>query len=59
MIESQTFLSSIMGASNQMRRPISLSLRANRNINRALRAAYRKFDRTVETEKLLRKHLPC
>lgn len=36
----------------------AFSFRSNRKINAALRAAYRKFDRTAETEKLLRKYLP-
>ena len=46
MINSQTYLTSVMGTSNQMRRPLLFSLRGNQTINRALRAAYRKFDRT-------------
>ena len=57
MINSQTYLTSVMGTSNQMRRPVPFSLRGNQTINRALRAAYRKFDRTEETQKLLRRHL--
>ncbi len=41
----------------QIDRALPFSLRSNRRINRALRAAYQKFDRTKETLKLLRRHL--
>jgi len=34
------------------------SLRSNQKINQALRVAYQKFDRSAETEKLIRKYLP-
>ena len=42
MIDSQTYLVSVMGTSNQTRRSLLFSLRSNQTINRALRAAYRK-----------------
>jgi len=58
MINSQTHLALVMGSPHQMRPLPSFSLRGNQTINRALRTAYRKFDRSAETERLLRKYLP-
>ena len=58
MISSQTYFASIANTGRTISRALAFSFRSNQKINAALRAAYRKFDRTVETEKLLRKHLP-
>lgn len=36
---------------------LSFPLRSNQRTNRALQAAYRKFDRTEETRRLLRRYV--
>jgi len=58
MIAAQFYFGRTTVGAKQVRRPLPLSLRSDRIINRALRAAYRKFDGTQETRKLLEKHLP-
>ena len=58
MTSSQTHFVSAAKAAEQISRALPFSLRSNRKIDQALRAAYLKFDRTEETRKLLRKHLP-
>ena len=58
VIISQTYFVSRANAAKHISQALCFSLRSNQKINRALRAAYRKFDRTPETERLLRKHLP-
>jgi hypothetical protein len=55
MISSQTYFASPANAAKNTSQALRFSLRGNRKINQALRAAYRKFDRTAETETLLRK----
>jgi hypothetical protein len=56
VISSQTYFGSSANGAKRSQ-ALRFSLRSNQKINRALRAAYRKFDRTAETERLLRKHL--
>jgi hypothetical protein len=58
MIIAQLYFGETTVGAKQIRRPLPLSLRSNRTIKRALRVAYRKFDRRKETKKLLRKYLP-
>jgi len=57
MISSQRYFEPGRMVAEKMSGTLPLSLRSNQKINAALRAAYRKFDRTEETEKLLRRHL--
>src|SRR5262249_62123847 len=58
MISSQPYFTSATKTARTISRPLPFSLRSNRKINGALRAAYLKFDRTAETAKLVGKHLP-
>ncbi len=57
MIIAQLYFGKTTVGAKQIRRPLGLSLRSNRTIKRALRAAYRKFDRSQETRRLLRRYL--
>jgi len=58
MISAQTRFSPTPDGAKQIWRALPFFLRSNQTIKRALRAAYREFDRTEETRKLLLKHLP-
>jgi hypothetical protein len=59
VINSETYLASAAGYAIHACRALPISLRSNRKINRALRAAYRKFDRNRETRFSLRHDQLC
>jgi hypothetical protein len=58
MIMNQIYFRPAANVSEKTVRPGSRLLRSNRMIDRALREAYRKYDRSKQTQSLLRRYLP-
>ena len=58
MTTNQAHFRSATNLAQDIARLAPRALRSNRMIDRALREAYRKYDRTEQTQKLLRRYLP-
>jgi len=57
MITNQAYFTSATNLAQNIAGLAPRALRSNRMIDRALREAYRKYDRTEQTQKLLRQYL--
>jgi hypothetical protein len=57
MITNQAYFRSAANVPQEIIRSAPLSLRSNRVIDSVLREAYRKYDRTEQTQRLLRRYL--